>query len=299
MRMSNLVSGWLVVLLAASAGTAQNLVKNGGFEQGVTNWQLKGGKFYANVESRDCNGDGRKSKAFVVTPDSGSNPFFLTQKIALKKGTSYWFRAAVRGIGSLASPNYSRVTAYIGVTAYAFQQHVATVDVHRSGKSRLLDFSARAFKVSGNYTWLTLRFEVRTRAGLGSAITLDDIQVFEGGVLPWATCTTDRQNTPKTIGLQTFGTPGSLYLIELGTKRLSPPVKIPGIGGLLELDPSGGLIQMANGVFGTQGLDRVTLPLPAPVYAVIRGLPLYWMPVQITSLPTTITLGKAPLWGFQ
>ena len=55
---------------------------------------------------------------------------------------------------------------------------------------------------------------------------------------------------------------------------------------------------LTNGVIKTNGYDDVGLPLSASIYKDIKGRPLYWMPIQVTSLPTTVAIGKVARWGF-
>ncbi len=288
----------LSVLFLGTPGLAQkNLLKDSGFESGLGSWKITGGKFYAGFEKIDCDGDGAKSQCLSVSPDATNNPFYLYQKVAITKGKTYWFRASVRGTGSLKTSNWSEVRAGLAMQPTWLHQALPYSNPHTSGKGWVVEL-AFPFTASTNYTYITLRLMTGSRAGLGFKIHIDDIELYEMGGIPWSHCTTVRNLTPKTIGIRTFGKPGSLYLMWLGTKRLSKGIAIPGITGLLEMDPSGGMIMLTSGVIKTNGYDDLSLPLPASIYKRIQGQPLYWMPVQVTSLPTTVALGKVASWGF-
>jgi hypothetical protein len=274
-----------------------NLLKDSGFESGIGSWKISGGKFYAGLESIDCDGDGVKTKSLSVTPDAISNPFWLYQKVPLIKGRKYWFRASIRATGSLASKNFSEVVAYTGLSPTAIYRWVAAGRPHNGGKNHVFELSG-PFTPPYNLGYFGFRFGTGTRASLGFKVHIDDIELFEMKTIPWIRCTTVRNLSPKTIGVLTYAKPGSFHLLFLGTKRFAKGLAIPGIGGLLEMDPTGGMLMIGSGVIQTNGTDQTTLPLPTSVYLTIKGKPLYWMPVQVTSLPTTVTLGKVARWGF-
>jgi len=277
------------MLCQAGVAHAQtNLLKDSGFEKGLGAWSVSGGKFYAGLEKVDCDGDGVKSQCLSVTPDWSGNAFVLSQKVPLVKGRRYWLRMAVRGTGSLSASNTSYVKDQAGYQSIA----------HFKGNGRLYEH-VLVFSPSANSASLNLQLYTASRARLGFKINIDNIELYEMKSLPWSKCDSVRNLNPTSIKMRTFGKPSSLYLIWLGQKRLSMSVKIPGIGGLFEMDPSGGMVVVSTGVIHrVRGYDDVTLPLPAAVLLKIKGRPLYWMPVQVTSLPTTVTIGKTASWGF-
>lgn len=292
-----ITAGLSTLGMAKPCAAQQNLLKDSGFESGLGSWKVTGGKFYAGFENIDCDGDGVKSKCLSVSPDSQSNPFFLYQKLSVIKGKTYWFRASIRGTGSLKSSNWSEVRAGLGPNATWFHQYLPWSNPHTVGKAWVAEM-AFPFTAASNYAYLNLRFQTGSRAGLGFKIHIDDIELYEFGSIPWSQCLTTRNNTPKSIGIRTFGKPGSLYLLFLGTKRFAKGIAVPGITGLLEMDPTGGMVMLTNGVIKTNGYDDVGLPLSAAIYKDLKGHPLYWMPIQITSLPTTVAIGKVARWGF-
>jgi predicted DNA-binding transcriptional regulator AlpA len=285
-------------LLATAGFAQQNLLKDGGFENGIGVWTFGGGKFYAGFENYDCNGTGTISKSFAVTPDSISNPFYLRQTVSLKKGTQYYFRMDVVGTGTLLKNIYSSVSVFLGTKTYPLGQFVGTLNPHFGGGVGHLLELGMVFTSKNNYDNITIQFSTTRRAGLGFKIRIDHVNLFEKGILPWTHCKTSRNNSPKSISIESYGKKNELYLLFLGTKKLPFGVPIGGVLGLLELDPSGGMLMIANGVFNQFEKDLVSLPIPAAVLKTIKGKPLFWMPVQVTTFPKTITLGKVVAWGF-
>ncbi len=286
-------------MLLATTGVAQkNLIKDGGFENGIGSWTFGGGKFYAGFESYDCSGIGQKSKSFAVTPDSASNPFYLRQTVALKKGVKYYVRMHVVGTGTLLKTIYSSVSVILGTKSYPYSQYLAAVRPHYGGVDKLLEYGF-IFTPSNNYDQFSIMFSTNRRASLGFKIRIDNVELYEKGILPWTHCTTDRANSPKAVSIESYGKKNELYLLFLGTKKLPFGVPIGGVLGLLELDPSGGMFMVGNGIFNSYEKDLISLPIPAEVLKVIKGKPLFWMPIQVTSFPKTITLGKVATWGFQ
>ncbi|HHI78723.1 MAG TPA: hypothetical protein ENK02_01945 [Planctomycetes bacterium] len=286
-------------MLLATTGIAQkNLLKDGGFENGIGSWTFGGGKFYAGFESYDCAGIGQKSKSFAVTPDSYLNPFYLRQTVALKKGVTYYFRMHVVGTGTLLKTIYSSVYVTLGVKTYQHRQYLGTIRPHSGGVNTLLEYGF-LFTPVDNFEHLSIVFSTSRRASLGFKIRIDNVELYEKGILPWTHCTTDRANSPKTVSIESYGKKNELYLLFLGTKKLPVGIPIGGVLGLLELDPSGGMFLVGNGIFNSYAKDLLSLPIPSGVLKVIKGRPLFWMPVQVTSFPKTVTLGKVATWGFQ
>ncbi|GEM_PF-6651752 len=294
---SILISG----LFLTSAGWAQtNLIKDGGFDKGIGAWTYGGGKFYAGFENFDCNGTGVLSKSFAVTPDASSNLFYLRQNVILKKGTSYYMRFDGMGTGTLPKYYYSYVDVFLGTKARPYSQSIGVVYPHSYGASntgRLFEYGV-SFVPSNNYDRISIRFYTNRRASLGFKILIDDVALYESGIFPWSHCKSYRNISPKDISIESYGKVNELYLLFLGTKKLPFGIPIGGVLGLLEMDPSGGMFMVGNGVFNRYGKDVLTLPIPAEVLKVIKGKPLFWMPVQVTSFPKTVTLGKVAAWGF-
>ncbi len=295
---SFLLSG---VLLATAGLAQQNLIPDGGFDKGMGNWTFGGGKFYAGFENYDCNGTGVLSQSFAVTPDATGNLFFLRHTVTLKKGVKYFLRFDCVGTGTLPKNVYSKVDVYIGTKSYPFAIPLGVVYPHPytiPNTGRMIEYGV-PFVPPINYDTISIRFHTSRRASLGFKIYIDNVSLFEQGVLPWSHCKSYRNLSPKNVSIESYGKKSELYLMFLGTKKLTSGVPIGGVIGLLEMDPSGGMFMVGNGIFNSAtGRDTLTLPIPAEVLKAIKGKPIFWMPVQVTSFPKTITLGKVATWGF-
>ena len=284
------------VAVLNSAALAQNVIKNHNFEDSTTS--LAPWKFYnaANLFNP------RVLKAKVGFPEGGADHVFaasalrpwggdigLEQSFKISQqqsGKDWWFGAVV------TNPNY----AWRGSTRYTITisrqigsiwrdelRTTPTVTTFQSPIQATLKLPAGDYRV---------RFSVSASSvPKGRDFYIDDC-VVRPVRLPVPLFNTYRSGSMEYFNMRLpGGDPRVVSVLYLSLQRLSKPIKIPGFGGYLELDPfrDGGLFQVAAGSGSwSRVFDRRRLALV--------GRTLYFQVVEANPLLKVLRFGSRTAW---
>jgi hypothetical protein len=294
----------LLTLLVSATVPAQNLLTNGDFEQGMQGWTRYTSTFYDGIESIDINGDGSLSRAFACTPLKGGR-FAIYQRLAspMKKGKTYYLRWQVRGIASSTPPtSYGvNVIANPGNLGSANGQFIRTSSTFGSGKA-LMGSHGFAFTCTADIRDVIFGIRAGATDTPAAKSYLDNVELYEISSSPEPWISTSKHincylgSGSQSFGFDVTGQAHAIYIIAMGTLELSKPLAIPGIGGQLELDLSGGFIPMFAGQLdnsnGTWGTGSASVLLPQTALLPLRGLPLKWLPIQRGNGSPMLSVGK-------
>lgn len=262
-----------------------NVIKNGDFENKMTNWTAGGEGGSPGIVSADLKGLGT-SNAFSIFPggkvfNPPHKPYILKQSIVIIPKVEYEFSADVMSVATGNNAQGPLVEVKIGgVSVFKWQRFVGGIKTGTYREMIAGRFSqAKAGKVDIEIEIQRPKYIYNTRT---PRFYIDNIKLAISP-RPSVFIAGDRR-IGGNLALRLQGTPGAAVGVFIAPKLFPTPLSIPGFKGRFELHLSSVGFLLAQALDAKTGLASVSLPVPNDKN--LLGQSLYWEGVEVSTNPS-------------
>jgi hypothetical protein len=264
-----------------------NIVTNGDFEKGMSEWSGGGTGGSPGIFTEDLTGLG-KSQAFAVYPGVSVlpvNPYTISQNVPLIGGTYYEFTADILSHAKAKDVMGPMIEVKINSRSiYRWQRFAKGIEAGVYREKLVVRFQSY---LTGNPA-LNIEFQRPGHVYTSSTprIFIDDIQV-RIAELPSVSIAGDRKlGQSMTISMQ--GTPNAVAILFLSPRLASKVMRVPGFRGWWELEIASARPILSGTIRQNDG--RWTGTLKVPKDKNLLGRSLYWQGIEISK---THSIGPA------